>query len=159
MISTEQLGANQAATAPSRLVLFEEAFADTDFPKPPGPTPLWGPGAIPGEWTDVCGFIVLPNSHELWKVRLHGAFTMPREILGLSQRDQSCHHEVWLHWEFVGDRYAHGSRMNHDNRHDNRVLLMERSCPYPPTKEKGRYDDGSDHSLSSLSSARELMLP
>ena len=124
-----------------------------------GPTPLWGPGAIPGEWTDVCGFIVLPNSHELWKVRLHGAFTMPREILGLSQRDQSCHHEVWLHLEFVGDRYAHGSRMNHDNRHDNRVLLMERSCPYPRTKEKGRYDDGSDHSLSSLSSARELMLP
>ena len=49
--------------------------------------------------------------------------------------------------------------MNHDNRHDNRVLLMERSCSYPPTKEKGRYDDGSDHSLSSLSSERELMLP
>ena len=81
---------------------------------------------------------------------------MPREILGLSQRDQSCHHEVWLHLEFVGDQYAHGSRMNHDNHNDYRVLLTERSCPY---QGKGRYDDGSDHSLSSLSSARELMLP
>ena len=28
----------------------------TDFPMPPGVTPLWGRGAVPGEWTDVCGF-------------------------------------------------------------------------------------------------------
>ena len=65
----------------------EEAVADTDFPMPPGPTPLWSPGAIPGECADECGFIVPPNSHDLWKVRLHGAFTIPREILGFSQRD------------------------------------------------------------------------
>ena len=86
---------------------------------------------------------------------IHNASRNP----GLSQRDQSCHHEVWLNLEFVGGRYAHGSRINHDSRHDNRVFLMERSCLHPRTKEKGRYDDGSDHSLSSLSSARELMLP
>ena len=133
----------------------DEAFADTDFPMPPGPTPLWGPGAIPGEWADVCDFIVPPKSHDSWKVRSHGAFTIHREILGLSQRDQSCHHEVWLHLDFVGDRYAHGSRKNHDRR----VHLKQKSCSYPPTKERGRYDDGSDHSLSSLSSAREHMLP
>ena len=66
----------------------EEAFADTDFPMSPGPTPLWGPGAVPGEWADVCGFIVHPNSHNLWKVRLHGAFTIHREMLGLSQKRQ-----------------------------------------------------------------------
>ena len=66
----------------------EEAFADTDFPMPPGPTPLRFPGAIPGEWAGVCGFIAPPNSHDLWKVRLHGAFTIPREILWLSQRPE-----------------------------------------------------------------------
>ena len=57
--------------------------------------------------------------------------------------------------DLAGDRYDHGSRRNHDHR----VHLKERSCPYPATRERGRYDDGSDHSLSSLSSAREHMLP
>ena len=34
--------------------ILEDAFADTDFPMPPGPTPLWSPGAVSGERTDVC---------------------------------------------------------------------------------------------------------
>ena len=59
----------------------EEAIADADFPTPPGPTPLWCLGAIPGEWADVCGFIVIPNSQDLLKVRLHGAFTIPEKSL------------------------------------------------------------------------------
>ena len=58
----------------------EEAFADTDFPMPPGPPPLWGPGAVPGELTDVCGFVRFPNSYDTWKVRPHGAFTIPLEL-------------------------------------------------------------------------------
>ena len=78
---------------------------------PTGLLPLWGRGAIPGERSDVCGFIVYPNSHDLKKVRLHGAFTISRQILGLSS-----HHEGWLHLHSVGDRYAHGSRQNHDHR-------------------------------------------
>ena len=73
----------------------------------------------------------------------------------LRPRDQSCHHEVWLHLDLVSNRHAHEPRGNHEQR----VLLKERSCPYPPNKEKGRYDDESDHSLSSLPSVRELMLP
>ena len=44
--------------------IIEEAFADTDLPMPLGPTPLWGPGAIPGKWIDVCGFIKPPDSCE-----------------------------------------------------------------------------------------------
>ena len=32
-----------------------EAFADTNLPK------SRGPGAIPGEWTDVCGFVTPPG--------------------------------------------------------------------------------------------------
>ena len=90
-------------STPQPTSIFEEALADTDFPMPPGPTPLWGLGAVPGEWTDVCGFVKHPNSCDVWKIRLHGAFTLPREIMGLRQRDQSCHHEVWLHLDLVSN--------------------------------------------------------
>ena len=33
------------ATSANILFIIEEAFADCDLPMPPGPTPLWGPGA------------------------------------------------------------------------------------------------------------------
>ena len=111
--------------------ILEEAFADTDFPMPPGPPPLWGPGAVPGEWTEVCGFVKHPNLHD---IRLHGAFTVPRETLGFRPKDQSCHHEVWLHLDFVGNQFAHEPRGNHEQR----VLLKERSCSFPPNREIGR---------------------
>ena len=35
----------------------EEAFADCALPMPPGPTPLWGLGAVPRKWADVGGFL------------------------------------------------------------------------------------------------------
>ena len=35
----------------------DEAFADCALPTPPGPTLLWGPGSIPNNWADVCGFL------------------------------------------------------------------------------------------------------
>ena len=82
--------------------IIEEAFADCALPMPPGPTPLWGPGSIPGNWADVCGFLKPPESDRQWKVRLHGAFSIPRDVLGLRPNDQSCHHEAWLHLDFVG---------------------------------------------------------
>ena len=53
----------------------EEAFADCALPMPPGPTPLWGPGSIPGNWADVCGFLKPPESDRHWKVRFYGAFS------------------------------------------------------------------------------------
>ena len=45
-------------------------------PMPLGPTPLWGPGAVPGDWADVCGFLKAPDSFERWKVRQNGAFSI-----------------------------------------------------------------------------------
>ena len=42
----------------------EEAFADTNLLVPLGPTPLCGPGAVPGKWADVCGFLKPLDSHE-----------------------------------------------------------------------------------------------
>ena len=50
----------------------DEAFADCALPTPPGPTPLWGPGSIPNNWADVCGFLKSPGSDRYWKVRMHG---------------------------------------------------------------------------------------
>ena len=75
-------GANQAAiidpSAPSR-----KPFANTCLPIPPGPTPLWGPGDVPGEWADVCGFLKPPGSENGWQIRMHGALTIPSDMLGI----------------------------------------------------------------------------
>ena len=54
--------------------IIEEAIADCALPMPPGPTPLWGPGAVPGTWADVCGFLKPTDSDGKWKVPQHGAF-------------------------------------------------------------------------------------
>ena len=75
----------------------EEAFVNTNLPLPPGPTLLCGPGGVPGEWLDVCGFLKPPGSEDDWQIRNHGAFTIPNSTLGLKEKDQSCHHEVWIH--------------------------------------------------------------
>ena len=39
-------------------------------------SPLWGPGSIPNNWADVCGFLQPPHSDWYWKVRMHGAFSI-----------------------------------------------------------------------------------
>ena len=46
----------------NKISIIEEAFADCALPMPPGPTPLWGPGEIPGKWADVYGFLKPPES-------------------------------------------------------------------------------------------------
>ena len=70
-------------------------FADASWPH----LPLWGPGAVPGTWSDVCGFLKPLDSSERWTVRQHGAFPILHEALGICPTDQSCHLEVWLHME------------------------------------------------------------
>ena len=67
-------------------------------------------------------------------------------------------HSQFLEKSCVSDKETRASNISRKN-HDHRVHFKEKSRPYAPTKERGRYDDGSDHSLSSLSSAREHMLP
>ena len=71
----------------------DEAFLDSM------PTP---PRSIPDNWADVCGFFKPPGSQRSWKVNKHGAFSIPRKTLCLRPNDQSCHHETWLHLDFVG---------------------------------------------------------
>ena len=126
--------------------IVEEAFADCALPMPPSPTPLWGPGSIAGNWADFCGFLKPPESDQHWNVRLHGAFSIPRDVLGLRPTDQSCHHEAWLHLDFVRWHDVQPQR----EKHYQRSLLKERSSPYHNDKKSERVSDiMSDHSLSS----------
>ena len=56
------------------LSTIDEVFSDGALPTPPGPPPLWGPGSIPNNWADVCGFLKPPGSQRSWKVIKSGAF-------------------------------------------------------------------------------------
>ena len=96
------------------LSTIDEAFSDCALPTPPGPTPLWGPGPIPNNCADVCGFLKPPGSDRYWKVRMHGVFSIPRKNLGLRPTDQSCHHETWLHLDFVDWRNTWSQQGEHD---------------------------------------------
>ena len=104
-----------------------------------GPHTIVGPGSIPSNWADVCGFLKLPGSQRFWKVSKHGAFSIPRQALGLRSSDQSCHHETWLHLHFV-DWNNKWSQQAHYNGN---IRLKER-----PQK-RHISELLSDHSLSS----------
>ena len=82
-------GAAWRCRSRDNLSSIDEAFADSALPTPPGPTPLWGPGSIPNNWADVCGFLKPPGSQRFWKVNKHGAFSIPRQALALRANDQS----------------------------------------------------------------------
>ena len=137
-----QLGVVAAATMS---VLLMKYFADCALPTPPGPTPLWGPGSIPNNWADVCGFLKPPGSQKYWKVK-HGAFSIPRQALGLRANDQSCHHETWMHLHFVD----WSNQWNHQAHYNGNIRLKER-----PTNSGNRAlklnicEVLSDHSLLS----------
>ena len=59
------------------------------------------------------------------------------KLLGLRPTDQSCHHEAWLHLDFVGRHDFQPQREEHDQR----ILLKERSSPYHYGKKRGRISD------------------
>ena len=127
-------------------VLLTKFFSDCALPTPPAPPPLWGPGSIPDNWADVCGFLKPPGSQKFWKVSKHGALSIPRQALGLRADDQSCHQETWLHLHFVD----WSNQWNHKARYNGNIRLTER-----PTNSGNRAPKRhicevlSDHSLSS----------
>ena len=104
---------------------------DEPLPTTPSPTPLLGPGSIPHNRADVCGFLKPPDSDRYWKVRMHGAFSIPSKTLGLRPTDQSCRHETWLHLDFVDWRNS----QSHHEEPDRRILPKERPAPHQATGE------------------------
>ena len=70
-----------------------------------------------------------------WQVRMHGAFTIPFDMLGIRHIDQSCHHEVWVYLLHVNARLV--DRVSRDDRSRPRNL-KKRSSPYDHSKEKRR---------------------
>ena len=98
-------------------------------------------GSIPDNWADVCGFLKPPGSHRFWKVHKHGAFSIPGKTLGLRPSDQSCHHETWLHLDFVD----WNNRWSKQDVYEQHISLKERLADC-----KRRVGEVmSDHSLSS----------
>ena len=79
----------------------DEALYGQDLAYATGPYTIVGPGSVLNNWADVCGFLKPPGSQRFWKVRMHGAFSIPRKVPGLRPNDQSSHHETWLHLDFV----------------------------------------------------------
>ena len=126
--------------------IIEEAFADCAVPTPPGHTPLLLPGSIPGCWADVCGFLKRLGSDQYWKVRLHGAFSIPHEALGLRPTDQSCHTR-----DITPPRIRRLAQRSITSRRTRSTNSLERtSCAVPLRPAERRISDiMSDHSLSS----------
>ena len=104
------------------------------------------PVRIPNNWADVCGFLKLQGSDRYWNVRLRGAFSIPRKAQGLRPTDQCCHHETWLHLDFVDWR----NTRSHHEEPDRRILLKERPMACPYGQQRRRISEVmSDKSLSS----------
>ena len=105
----------QSGSGSRSISSIEEVFVNTNLPLPPGPTTLWGPGGVPGECSDVCGFFKPPGSRKEWQVRTHGAFTVPCGTVGLKETDQSYHHEVWIPLLHVNARLV--DRASREDKH------------------------------------------
>ena len=128
------------------LSTIDEASMDSILPTPPGPTPQWVPGSIPDNWADVCGFLKPPGSQRFWKVHKHGAFSIPRKSLGLRPTHQNCHHETWLHLDFID----WSNTWSKQGAYEPRISLKERSAECSYGNPKRRISEiMSDHSLSS----------
>ena len=91
---------------------------------PPGPTLLWVLEQFQVSGRTFVDPSNLPDSDGHWKVRQHGTFSIPHEALGILPTDHRCHHEAWLHLDFVEWR----SEQSHLERHGRRILLKETLC-------------------------------
>ena len=144
LVAVDFNGAAWRCSNRNNISTIEEVFADCALSTPLGNTPLWRPGSFLGCWADVCGFPKPPKSDQYGKVQLRGAFSIPHEALGLRQTDQSCHHEAWLHLNFVDSQEGQSQR----EKYNQKILLKERLALYHYGQQKRRNSEiMSDHSL------------
>ena len=113
VISTEM---RSGAAMETILVLLKKPLLTALCQRTLATPPLWRPGLVPGCWADVCGFLRPPESDRYWKVRLHDAFSIPHKAPGLRPADPSCHHETWLHLEFVEGQDVQPQREKYNSR-------------------------------------------
>ena len=86
------------------------------------------------------------GSQRFGKVNKHGAFSIPRQALDLRSSDQSCHHETWLHLQFV----EWSNQWNHEAHYNGNIRLKERPASSGNRAPKRNISEVlSDHSLSS----------
>ena len=137
------------------LSTIDEVFSDCTLPTPAGPTPLWGPGSIPNNWADVCGFLKQAGSQRFWKVNKHGAFSIPRKALGLTLNDQSCHHETWLHLHFVD----WNNKWNHQAHYNGNIRPQGTTSEFWLRSSKTSYQRCVERPLALGMSAQPLALP
>ena len=87
-----------------------------------------------------------PRFQRFWKLIKQGAFSIPRQALGLRSSDQSCHHETWLHLQFVEWR----NQWNHQAHYSVNIRIKEWPASSGKRAPKRNISEVlSDHSLSS----------
>ena len=138
-----------------KISTIDEVFSDCALPTPPGSTPLWGPGSIPNNWADVCGFLKPPGSQRFWKVSKHGAFSIPRQALGLRPNDLSCHHETWLPLHFVD----WNNKWFYQAHHNGNIRLKERPASSGYRTQKTSYKRCSERPLALVMSNATICAP
>ena len=71
---------------------------------------------------------------------MHGAFTIPFATLGLKEKEQSCHHEVWMHLSHAytraerAPRYKQAWRLH--LREKIRHMTQQRKNQGPPVRKR-----------------------
>ena len=124
----------------NKICTIEEAFADFVLPTLPGTR------FDPKQTLTFVGPLNRPNLIGIGKFDFTAPFSIPHEAQGLRPTDQSCHHETWLHLDFIDWREGQSQR----EKKNQRILLKERPAPYHYVQQKTRISDiMSDHSLSS----------
>ena len=96
-----------------------------------------------------------PDSPRFWKVNKHCAFSIPRKALGLRPNDQSCHHETWLHLDFV-DRSHKWSNQDYYN---GIIRLKERPADSSYGTQKTTYQRGYERPFALTVNAQPLAHP
>ena len=67
-------------------------------------------------------FFSVPGSQRFWNEQTCRLFHFPRQALGLRPSDQCCHHETWLHWQFVD-----WNKWSRQALHDGHIRLKKSS--------------------------------
>ena len=139
--STGPPGAAHAAVIVLTSII-EEIFANTNLPVPPG-APLCGDQVECQVTVPMC--VVLSSR---WTPKMSGKYgVMARSpsptALGLKEKDQSCHHEVWMHLAHANP----GSDRTAKYKHAWQLHLKERASPYDHNTQRRRtHREQSDHS-------------